>query len=114
MIKRRHRTGAQRLAILEAHGRRCYLSGAVIDPVRDRWELEHVIPLAGGGTDDDENIRPVLAKAHLEKTKADVARIAKGKRVELKQKGAKRPRSPMPFGRGSRWKKKMSGEIVKR
>lgn len=111
---RKKRTGAQRLAILEAHGRRCYLSGAVIDPTRDRWELEHVIPLAGGGTDDDDNLRPVLASAHIEKTKADLARIAKGKRVALKHKGAKRSANPMPCGRSSRWKKKMNGEVVPR
>lgn len=113
-MKRRPRTGKQRLAILEAHGRRCYLSGAVINPVKDRWELEHVIPLAGGGTDDDDNLRPVLAWAHLEKTKKDLARIAKGKRIEQKHKGAHRSSRPMPGSRASRWKKKLSGEVVER
>ncbi len=113
-MKRRPRTGKQRLAILEAHGCRCYLSGAVIDPVKDRWELEHVIPLAGGGTDDDDNLRPVLAWAHLEKTKQDLARIAKGKRIEQKHKGAHRSARPMPGSRASRWKRKMDGSVVER
>lgn len=113
-MKRRNRTGKQRLAILEANGRRCYLTGAVIDPVKDRWEIEHVIPLAGGGTDGDDNCRPVLASAHLEKTKADLARIAKGKRIEQKHKGAKRTSRPMPGSRASGWKHKMSGEWEKR
>lgn len=111
---RRSRTGKQRLAILEAHGSRCYLSGQAIDPMRDRWELEHVIPLAGGGSDDDTNLRPVLAKAHLEKTRTDLARIAKGKRVTLKHLGAKRSARPMLGGRSSKWKKKMNGEVVPR
>ena len=113
-MKRRQRTGKERLAILEAHGRVCYLSGAPIDPVRDRWELEHVIPLAGGGTDDDDNLRPVLAKAHLEKTKVDLERIAKGKRIALKHNGAKRSAHPMPGSRASKWRRKMNGEIVPR
>lgn len=113
-MKRKQRTGKQRLAILETHGSRCYLSGAIIDPVRDRWEIEHVIPLAGGGTDDDDNCRPVLASAHIEKTKADLANIAKGKRIEQKHKGAKRPARPMPGSRASRWKKKMDGTTVLR
>lgn len=113
-MKRKARTGKQRLAILEAHGCRCYLTGAMIDPVRDRWEIEHVIPLAGGGTDDDDNCRPVLASAHLNKTKADLTRIAKGKRIEQKHKGAQRSARPMPGSRASKWKRKMNGEVVER
>jgi 5-methylcytosine-specific restriction enzyme A len=113
-MKRKNRTGKQRLAILEAHGRRCYLTGLPIDPVRDRWEIEHVIALASGGTDDDDNCRPVLASAHLEKTKADLARIAKGKRIAQKHYGAKRSSRPMPGSRGSKWKRKMNGEVVER
>jgi len=114
-VKRKKRTGKQRLAIGEAHGWICYLSGAKINPVRDKWEIEHVIPLAGGGTDDDENCRPVLASAHLEKTKQDVARIAKGKRIREKHLGARQPKGrPMPGSRRSKWKKKMDGTTVPR
>ena len=113
-MKRKRRTAKQRIAICEAHGWMCYLTGTKIDPVHDRYELEHVIPLAGGGTDEDDNLRPVLASAHLEKTKADLARIAKGKRIEQKHKGAQRSARPMPFGRGSKFKRKMNGEIVER
>jgi 5-methylcytosine-specific restriction enzyme A len=114
MPKRKRRTPAQRLAICEAHNWICYLSGQKIDPIRDRYEIEHVIPLAGGGTDDDENCRPVLASAHIEKTKADLARIAKGKRIEQKHKGAKRTKRPMPGSRASGWKHRMNGEWERR
>lgn len=113
-MKRRQRTGKQRLAICERHNWTCYLTGLRIDPVRDRYHLEHVIPLAGGGTDDDDNLRPVLAWAHLEKTKKDLARIAKGKRIEQKHKGAHRSARPMPGSRASRWKRKMDGSVVER
>jgi 5-methylcytosine-specific restriction endonuclease McrA len=112
---RRKRTGKERRAIAERHGWVCYLSGLVIDPARDRWEIEHVIPLANGGTDDDDNLRPVLAKAHLAKTKGDLRKIAKGKRIIEKHTGCRKLSSrPMPFGRRSRLKKKLSGEIVER
>lgn len=113
MAARKKRTGKQRLAILEAHGCRCYLTGQIIKP-GDRWEIEHVIPLAGGGEDTDENCRPVLAKAHLEKTKKDVERIAKGKRIRQKHLGAKRSARPMPGSRASKWKRKMDGTVVER
>lgn len=114
-MKRKPRTGKARLAILEAHGRRCYLSGAIIDPVRDSWALDHVIPLAGGGTDDDDNLRPVLAGAHLEKTKDDLARIAKGKRVRLKHFGARPQQSrPLAGTKASGWRKRMDGTVERR
>lgn len=114
-MKRRRRTGAQRIKILHDHDSRCYLTGHPIDPVRDKWEIEHVIPLANGGTDDDDNCRPVLASAHLEKTKQDLAKIAKGKRIEAKHFGTQpKPKRPLPCGRRSQWKKKITGEIVPR
>ena len=111
-MKRKRRTGAQRLAILEAHGFKCYLSGAIIDPVKDRWEIEHRIPLAMGGTDDDENCYPALADAHLKKTVEDLSKIAKAKRVRLKHLGAKMPKGrPMPGTRRSKFKRHLDGRV---
>ncbi len=102
---RRKRSPAQRLAIAEAAGWVCHISGMLIDPVRDKWDLEHVIPLKDGGSDDDDNLRPALRKAHLEKTKKDIKRIAKGKRITAKFKGASKRQ-------GFRGWLKMNGDIV--
>lgn len=114
-MKRKRWSGQVRLQILEAHDHRCYLSGQRIDPVRDSWHLDHKIPLAGGGEDTIENLAPVLLSAHLEKTKADIARISKGKRVRLNHFGAKpKPSRPMPGSRRSKWKKTFSHGWVPR
>jgi len=113
-MKRKRRTPKQRIAICEAHGWICHLTGIKIDPVRDKWEIEHVIPLAGGGEDVDENCAPVLAWAHKEKTVQDVKRIAKGKRVRQKHLGAKKTSSrPIPGSRRSGVRKRMDGTVEK-
>lgn len=42
--------------LLEAHGNVCYLCGEKVD--RGDCEVEHIIPLKHGGTNDWENLRP--------------------------------------------------------
>lgn len=76
-----------RLRVFEAFGGRCALSGRKIMP-GDEWQLDHRIPLAMGGEHSEANLQPVLATAHRLKTKADVADIAKARRVKLKHVGA--------------------------
>jgi hypothetical protein len=91
-----------------------------------------------------QNLTPMLLEAHLEKTRADVKRIYKGRRLEKKQakhlearaiillpavsdlnsdleaKPAKPKRKgkwgsrPMPFGRKSNRKRKLNGQVVTR
>lgn len=115
MAKRKSMTRAKRIRILEAHGARCYLSGFQIDPLRDRWDIEHVIPLAAGGSDDDSNLRPALKEPHKIKTKQDIKHISKGKRVRANYLGAKGRKSrPMPGTRGSGWRHKMDGSWERR
>lgn len=112
---RKRRTGEQREAICKARGWLCHICGLPVNPVRDRWELDHVIALAAGGTDDDGNLAPAHAKCHLDKTVKDVERIAKGKRVRAKHLGTKAPPArPMPGSRRSKWKKKVDGTVVLR
>lgn len=112
---RRRRTAEQREAICRARGWLCHLCAAPIDPVRDRWELDHVIALAAGGTDDDDNIAPAHARCHLAKTVEDVERIAKGRRIRALYLGTRPPpRRPMPGSRRSKWKRKFDGTTVPR
>lgn len=114
-MKRRRRTAEHRERICEARGWLCHLCGFKIDPRRETFHLDHVIALAAGGSDEDDNLSPVHAKCHLEKTVKDVKAIAKGKRVRAQLMGTKRKSSkPMPFGRFSPWKKKLNGEVVPR
>lgn len=86
---RRRRTPQQREAICVAHDWVCGLCAVRIDPVRDKWALDHIIPLAAGGTDDDENLHPVHVRCHTKKTEQDIERIAKINRVRAKHLGTK-------------------------
>lgn len=106
-MTRRRRTPKQREAICEAHNWTCGLCGAPIKPPHDKWALDHIIPLAGGGSDDDDNLHPVHVRCHASKTLDDVKRIAKGKRVRAKFMGTK-TRSQ----RGFRGWRNFRGEII--
>ncbi len=92
----------------------CGTCDCEIDPVRSEWEADHVIAVAIGGSNESDNLQPLCTHCHKAKTKGDVKTIAKGKRVADKHFGIKRSRSPMPFGRRSKLKKKLNGEVVSR
>lgn len=80
------------------------------------FHYDHRVPDALGGEPTLENCRVLCRACHGIKTAAqDVPGIAKAKRNEARHIGAKAPsRTPLPFGRGSRFKRKISGEIVAR
>ena len=112
---RRTRSPAQREAICVARKWMCYLCGIRITPQTRDWQLDHATPLAGGGSDDDDNLWPVHAKCHTIKTAVDVTRIAKGKMVRQKHMGLRPSKArPMDGSKLSRWKKKMDGTVVER
>ncbi len=91
-MKRRIRTSLQRTKIFLDHGGICHLCGNKIDAVKEGFELEHVIAFAMTHDDSDENLRPAHKACHKEKTKQDVADIAKAKRRQAKHLGAKVPK----------------------
>lgn len=68
-------------------------------------EIDHVIPLAIGGKDDDANLETLCAAHHLSKTKLDVKLIAKAKRLNLAHTGQKPPATQKIRNRGfqRRW-----------
>lgn len=113
---RKRRTAEHREAICKARKWLCHICGLPIDPVRMKWELDHIIPLASGGSDDDENLAPAHAKCHLEKTVGDVGLIAKGKRMRAKHLGTKPPTSfPTEYTRlKHKFIRKVTGEVVRR
>lgn len=114
-MMRKRRTPEHREAICKARNWLCHICGLPIYPVRDRYELDHIIALAAGGTDDDENLAPAHARCHLAKTVSDVERIAKGKRVRAKHLGTQTPTArPIPGSRRSKWKRKFDGTVVPR
>ena len=113
MTRRRTITTKDRVALFQSRGGICHICGGRIN-VGEKWELEHRIPLQLGGDDEEQNWELAHIKCHKDKTKIDVGQIAKAKRREARHLGAKVSKSPMPYGRGSKWKRKMDGTIVRR
>ena len=113
-MTRRSISTTRRAKIFRDSGGLCHICGAKIDGAKERWEVEHVIPLAMGGDDDGDNLKPAHARCHASKTTNDARAIAKAKRVAAKHTGAFRSRQSMPGSRDHPLKRKVSGETVKR
>lgn len=76
---------------------------------------DHILPDWLGGEPTLANCQVLCSACDKVKTRADVGRIAKTKRVEARHTGAKAPsRNPLPGSRRSPWRKKINGEVVAR
>lgn len=74
---RKAMTPARRKRILSAHDNRCAHDGC---ESADRLEIDHDIPLALGGSEEEGNLIVLCYAHHKEKTRSDLWRIAKAKR----------------------------------
>ena len=72
--------------VIAEHGMFCHICWLVIVDESD-LHFDHVIPLALGGKDRDEDMEPLCLHHHATKTKRDLAPIAKAKRRGLKHRG---------------------------
>lgn len=113
-MTRRSWTPRRRLALFEAHRGICHLCGERIDGTREPWEVEHLIPIAMGGEDDEANCAPAHVACHKAKTATDKGQIAKANRVRAKHNGAHRPKAIIAGSKRTKWKRKISGETVRR
>jgi hypothetical protein len=117
MAKRKHVSTRERMRLFMLHKGVCHFCKMPIDGTREAWDISHEIPLELGGADDDLNRKPAhREKCHRPHTAAvDAPAIAKSRRIRAKHIGAKGPsRHPIPGSKGTRWKKKISGETVRR
>ena len=103
----------KRVALFQKRDGICHICGGKIH-VGEQWELEHQIPLSMGGEDVESNWYLAHTKCHKTKTKEDMGNLSKAKRREAKNLGAKKSKTPMPFGKNSKFKRKMDGTIVER
>lgn len=112
-MKRRSLTTKARLELFTEHHGECHICGGKIH-AGEKWEVEHLIPIAMGGDDEAHNMRPAHVKCHRAKTSADVKAIAKAKRMEAKHLGI-RPRKgrPMPGSVASGIRRKFNGDVTK-
>ena len=113
-MKRVRITAKMRADIFLSRSGCCHLCNMKVIPGED-WDVSHDIPLEAGGKDDATNWFVAHRKCHRVHTSTvDAPLIAKVKRIHQKHVGAKKPRSPMPLGRNSKFKRKMDGTIVRR
>lgn len=111
---RRRISTRERVDIFHRWAGICHLCATRIT-AGERWDIEHVVPLAQGGDDYGDNLRPAHTRCHAIKSKDDARNTAKAKRREAIHLGAKAPsRNPLPGSKSSQWKRRMNGEWVKR
>ena len=81
-----------------------------------KYRFGHITPCAMGGKGTLDNCEVVCLPCDKVQTyQTDLPQIAKAKRREIKHKGARvQSKRPMPFGRNSKWKKKLNGDVVPR
>lgn len=104
---RRSLSPTARLRIFESAAGICHICETRIQ-VGQRWDVEHVVPIALGGADEPANMRPAHEACHDRKTRGDVADIAKAKRRQAKHAGIRKAstfRKPPP-GYGYDWSKR--------
>ena len=64
--------------------------------IADSLQIDHTIPVALGGAEDDANLRPLCNYHHMQKTKLDVKMIAKAKRIIKRDAGEGRVKRKIP------------------
>ena len=88
---RKYLSASAKLKLYEKHKGVCVLCGGKIIP-GDKWIVEHLRPLALGGTNEDGNLAPVHVACAAAKTfgkEGDNARSAKSKRQKIAALGIK-------------------------
>lgn len=114
VTKRKPLTDKQKLKMFLDAGGICCVCGQKINGVKEAWD-EHVLPLAVGGSNDADNRAPAHEKCAREKSAAETTLRKKAERVAEKHLGARsRKARPLPGTKASGWKKKISGEVVRR
>ncbi len=88
-------------------GQKLGLAGKGID-------FDHTQALILGGENRESNLRALRKPCHGAKTRQDVAQKATEARKRNKHLGLAKTKNPLPGGKGSKWKRKVSGEVVRR
>ncbi len=111
---RQSRTKRQRLETFNRHNGVCHLCERKIRP-GEKGEEDHVIALACGGEDTDDNRAPAHDDCHGVKSKVDTTNAAKGVRVRQKHLGIKSDTGAViPGSKRHKYKRKLDGTVIDR
>lgn len=114
MTKRKRLSRLARTRIFNSTDGQCCLCKLPIHASRgQKWIVEHIKPLWLSGADDESNMAPAHQSCAIVKTTGEAPVKAKSDRVRANHLGI-RKRSTFPCGRNSPWRKKVSGEVVRR
>lgn len=102
-----------RLRVFERHGGKCAVCTRKIGPA-DKWQADHTVAVINGGPNAEGNLRLLCDWCHKGKTASDVAAKSKTARIRAKHLGLAKPSRPMAGSRDSKFKRKVSGEVVLR
>lgn len=109
---RRSMTPARRKRILARYDGQCARIGCCVS---EGLEIDHIICLALGGKDRDDNCEPLCGPHHKVKTALDLKLIAKAKRRGKKDRGERKVRRPIQSrGFDKTRTRKFNGEVVPR
>ena len=84
--------------------------GMAAEPI----EFDHEVALINGGENRETNLRALRQPCHRAKTNEDVAEKSTVARKRGKHLGLHKPKSTIPGSRGSKWKRRMDGTVVRR
>src|SRR3954447_17816375 len=105
-LRKEFSTKTKALAFLRAN-MRCEECHFKLSP--GKYHYDHRTPDGLTGDNGADNCAVLCLGCHREKTKRDVGRIAKARRMQAKHIGAKQSRNPLPGSKHSAWKRKLDG-----
>lgn len=77
-------TPQRRARIFAAHEGRCHRCTRKLGP-SDDWDIDHILALENGGTDEESNLAPCCDWCHSGKTAKDHEQAGKSRRIYTKQ-----------------------------
>lgn len=113
MTKRITITPKRRAEVFRDAGGVCHLCSRKIAP-GEKWEVEHIKPLALGGTNDPENLSAAHVDCHAGKSRTEIKIVRKADRQMKKAAGITTSRNPLPGSKRSKWKRRMDGTVEER
>lgn len=100
------------LRVFEKHNGICPKCTRKLQP--KKWACDHIVALINGGEHRESNLQPLcILPCHSQKTRADVAFKSRSASIRKHSAGI-RSKSKFACSRDSRFKKKLTGEVVLR